>query len=50
MSLIAPSALHEKGILLGGDMFIFELLFGFNNEYISYYLNNFAKRNLAKYA
>ena len=50
MSLIAPSALNEKGILLGGDMFVLELLSGFNNEYISYYLNLIAKRNLAKYA
>jgi len=50
MSLIAPSALNEKGILLGGDMFVLELLPGFNNEYISYYLNLIAKRNLAKYA
>ena len=50
MSLIAPSALNEKGILLGGDMFVLELLPGFNNEYISYYLNTIAKRNLAKYA
>ena len=49
MSLIAPSALNEKGILLGGDMFVLELLSGFNNEYISYYLNLIAKRNLAKY-
>ena len=50
MSLIAPSALNEKGVLLGGDMFVLELLPGFNNEYISYYLNTIAKRNLAKYA
>ena len=50
MSLIAPSALNEKGILLGGDMFVLELLPGFNNEYISYYLNTIAKKNLAKYA
>ncbi|UKI52444.1 MAG: restriction endonuclease subunit S [Clostridium sp.] len=51
MSLIAPSALNEKkGFLLGGDMFVLELLPGFNNEYISYYLNLIAKRNLAKYA
>ena len=50
MSLIAPSALNEKGVLLGGDMFVLELLPGFNNEYISYYFNTIAKRNLAKYA
>ena len=46
MSLIAPSALNEKGILLGGDMFVLELLPGFNNEYISYYLNTIAKKIL----
>ena len=50
LSLIAPSALNEQGVLLGGDMFVLTIKNGFNNEYISYYLNILAKRKLAKYA
>ena len=50
MSLIAPSALSEQGIVLGGDMFVLEMKSGFNNEYVSYYLNIIAKRTFAKYA
>ena len=50
MSLIAPSALNEQGVLLGGDMFVLEMKPGFNNEYVSYYLNIIAKKSLAKYA
>lgn len=50
MSLIAPSALNEEGILLGGDMFVLEMSPNFNNEYLSYYLNTIAKKVLAKYA
>ena len=50
MSLIAPSALNEQGVLLGGDMFVLEMKSGFNNEYVSYYLNIIAKRTFAKYA
>ena len=50
MSLIAPSALNEQGVLLGGDMFVLEMKPGFNNEYVSYYLNIIAKRTFAKYA
>ncbi len=50
LSLIAPSSINEDGIILGGDMFGIHVDECFNSNYLSYYFNIIAKRDLAKYA
>ncbi len=50
LSLITPSSINEDGIILGGDMFGIHVDKCFNNNYLSYYFNIIAKKNLAKYA
>ena len=50
LSLISPSALNESNVVLGGDMFVLSMKKDFNNEYVSYYLNIVARRQLAKFA
>ena len=50
LSLIAPSAINEDGIILGGDMFGIHVNKQYNSNYLSYYFNIIAKKNLAKYA
>ena len=50
VSLIAPSALNDKDIILGGDMFGITINKEFNNEAISYIINYVYKYKLAKYA
>lgn len=50
LSLIAPSALMEKGIILGGDMFGIKISQEFNPLYLSYYFNYVANKRLSKYA
>ncbi|KAA6322801.1 hypothetical protein EZS27_027694 [termite gut metagenome] len=49
-SLISPSALSIKDVILGGDMFGIHLYKTFKNEYVSYVINYVYNRNLAKYA
>ena len=50
LSLIAPSAINEDGIILGGDMFGVHVNERNNSNYLSYYFNIIGKKNLAKYA
>ena len=50
LSLIAPSSINEDGIILGGDMFGIHIKEQYNSNYLSYYFNIVAKKNLAKYA
>lgn len=50
LSLIAPSALMEKNIILGGDMFGIKISQDFNPLYLSYYFNYVANKRLSKYA
>lgn len=50
LSLIAPSALMEKNIILGGDMFGIKISQEFNPFYLSYYFNYVANKRLSKYA
>ena len=50
LSLIAPSALMEKNIILGGDMFSIKISQDFNPLYLSYYFNYVANKRLSKYA
>ncbi len=50
VSLISPSAISIKNVILGGDLFGLRLHSGFNNEYVSYAINHIYKRELAKYA
>ena len=50
LSLITPSAITQKGVILGGDMFGIHLYKEFNNEYLSYAINYLYKDALAKYA
>ena len=50
MSLIAPSVINEDGVILGGDMFGIHVGSNFNAQYLSYYFNHIAKRQLAKFA
>jgi type I restriction enzyme S subunit len=50
LSLISPSAISIKNVILGGDMFGIRLHKSFNNKYISYVINYIYKRHLAKYA
>ncbi len=50
LSLIAPSALKEPNIVLGGDMFGINVTDEYSPEYLSYYFNYIGKQELAKYA
>ncbi len=50
LSLIAPSALMEKDIILGGDMFAIKISQEYNPVYLSYYFNYIANKRLSKYA
>lgn len=50
LSLIAPSALMKKDIILGGDMFGIKVAQEFNPLYLSYYFNYVANKRLSKYA
>lgn len=50
MSLISPSVINVDGVILGGDMFGIHINHNYNAQYLSYYFNHIAKRQLAKYA
>ena len=50
MSLIAPSVINVDGVILGGDMFGIHITSNSNAQYLSYYFNHIAKRQLAKFA
>jgi len=50
ISLIAPSALLKKGVVLGGDMFGINVSEGYSVEYLSYFFNYVSRLQLAKYA
>ena len=50
LSLISPSAISIKNVILGGDMFGIRLHKNFNNKYVSYVINYIYKKCLAKYA
>ena len=50
MSLIAPSVINIDGVILGGDMFGIHISPNFNAQYLSYYFNHIAQRQLAKFA
>ena len=50
MSLIAPSVINVDGVILGGDMFGIHITPNSNAQYLSYYFNHIAKRQLAKFA
>ena len=50
LSLIAPSALMQKGIILSGDMFGIKVAETYNPIYLSYYFNYIANKRLSKYA
>lgn len=49
-SLIAPSAINVDDVVLGGDMFGIRTAADFDAQYLSYYFNHIAKKQLAKYA
>ena len=49
ISLIAPSAITQDGIILGGDMFGIHINENYNNVYLAYLINYIEKRNLAKF-
>lgn len=50
MSLIAPSVITVDGVVLGGDMFGIHISHNYNAQYLSYYFNHIAKKQLAKFA
>lgn len=50
ISLIAPSVINVDGVILGGDMFGIHISHNYNAQYLSYYFNHIAKRQLAKFA
>lgn len=50
VSLIAPSVINVDGVILGGDMFGIHINHNYNAQYLSYYFNHIAKRQLAKFA
>ena len=50
LSLIAPSALLERDIILGGDMFGIKISKEYNPLYLSYYFNYIDNKRLSKYA
>ena len=49
-SLIAPTAISQPNIILGGDMFRIVVDKKYNNEYLSYIFNYVYKNYLARYA
>ena len=49
-SLIAPTAISQPNIILGGDMFGIVVDKKYNNEYLSYIFNYLYKNHLARYA
>ena len=49
-SLIAPTAISQPNIILGGDMFGIVVDKKYNNEYLSYIFNYVYKNYLARYA
>ena len=49
-SLIAPTAISQPNIILGGDMFGIVVTNEYNNEYLSYIFNYIYKNYLAQYA
>ena len=49
-SLIAPTAISQPNIILGGDMFGIVVTNEYNNEYLSYIFNYVYKYYLARYA
>ena len=49
-SLIAPTAISQPSIILGGDMFGIVVNKKYNNEYLSYIFNYIYKNYLARYA
>ena len=50
MSLVTPSVINMDGVILGGDMFGIHISPNFNAQYLSYYFNHIAKRQMAKFA
>ena len=50
VSLIAPSVINVDGVVLGGDMFGIHISHNYNAQYLSYYFNHIAKKQLAKFA
>mgnify|MGYP004681887081 CR=1 FL=1 len=50
VSLIAPSVINVGNVILGGDMFGIHISHNYNAQYLSYYFNHIAKRQLAKFA
>ena len=50
VSLIAPSVINIDNVVLGGDMFGIHINHNYNVQYLSYYFNHIAKRQLAKFA
>ena len=46
ISLIAPSVINMDGVILGGDMFGIHINHNYNAQYLSYYFNHIAKRQL----
>ena len=49
-SLIAPTAISQPNIILGGDMFGIVVTNEYNNEYLSYIFNYVYKYYIARYA
>ena len=50
VSLIAPSVINVDNVILGGDMFGIHISHNYNTQYLSYYFNHIAKKQLAKFA
>ncbi len=50
VSLIAPSVINVDNVILGGDMFGIHINHNYNTQYLSYYFNHIAKKQLAKFA
>ena len=50
ISLIAPSVINVDNVILGGDMFGIHISHNYNAQYLSYYFNHIAKKQLAKFA
>ena len=50
VSLIAPSIINVNNVILGGDMFGIHISSNYDAQYLSYYFNHIAKKQLAQYA
>ena len=50
VSLIAPSIINVDNVILGGDMFGIHISSNYDAQYLSYYFNHIAKKQLAQYA